>query len=87
MATGTIYSVKNFVQEAFKYVGLDWKRYVEVDKRYFRPTEVDALIGDSTKAKKVLKWKPKMDFQQLVHVMVDADMELVKKKLYGEDGR
>ncbi|MCK4881657.1 MAG: GDP-mannose 4,6-dehydratase, partial [Candidatus Omnitrophica bacterium] len=83
IATGETHSVREFLDEAFGYVGLDWQKHVEIDKKYFRPTEVDCLIGDSTKAHKVLKWKPKTDFQQLVHMMVDADLELVKKELYG----
>ena len=86
IATGETHSVREFLDEAFGYAGLDWQKYVEIDKKYFRPTEVDCLIGDSTKARKVLKWKPKTDFQQLVHMMVDADLELVKKELYGVEG-
>ena len=86
IATGETHSVREFLDEAFGYVGLDWQKHVEIDKKYFRPTEVDCLIGDSTKAHKVLKWKPKTDFQQLVHMMVDADLELVKKELYGVEG-
>ena len=87
IATGETHSVKEFLEEAFHYVGLNWKKYVEVDKRYFRPTEVDCLIGDSSKARKQLKWKPKVNFQQLVCMMVDADMALVKKTLYGTKGQ
>lgn len=83
IATGQTYSVKEFLQEAFGYAGLDWKKYVEIDKRYFRPTEVDVLLGDSTKARKVLKWKPKVNFKSLVRMMVDADMELTRKIVYG----
>lgn len=83
IATGKTYSVKDFLKEAFGYAGLDWKKHVEIDKRYFRPTEVDCLIGDSSKARRKLKWKPKLNFKQLVHLMVDADMKLVKKELYG----
>lgn len=86
IATGETYSVKEFLQEAFHYVGLDWKKYVEIDARYFRPTEVDVLLGDATKARKVLKWKPKVTFKQLVHMMVDADMAAVEKELYGTKG-
>ena len=86
IATGETHSVKEFLKEAFGYAGLDWKKYVEIDKKYFRPTEVDRLIGDITKARKELKWKPKVNFRQLVHMMVDADMEMVKKELYGVEG-
>ena len=90
IATGETHSVKEFLQEAFSYAGLDWKKHVEIDKRYFRPTEVDVLLGDSTKARKVLKWKPKVNFKQLVRMMVDADMESTRKIVYGthpETGR
>ena len=83
IATGETHSVKEFLEEAFSYVGLDWKEYVEVDKRYFRPTDVDCLIGESAKARKKLKWKPKIKFKELVRMMVDADMELVRKYVYG----
>lgn len=83
IATGESHSVRDFLEEAFGYAGLNWKEYVEIDKRYFRPMEVNALKGDSTKAKKILKWETKVSFQQLVRMMVDADMELVKKNLYG----
>ncbi len=83
IATGETHSVKEFLEVAFGYAGLDWKKYVAIDKRYFRPTEVDLLLGDASKAKKVLKWKPKVGFQALVHMMVDSDMELVRKLVYG----
>ena len=86
IATGETYSVKQFLETAFSYAGLDWKKYVEIDQRYFRPTEVDVLIGDSRKARRKLKWKPKVNFQQLVHMMVDADMDVVHKQLYGIQG-
>lgn len=87
IATGKAYSVKEFLSEAFGYAGLDWKKYVKIDKRYFRPTEVDHLLGDSSKAKRKLKWKPKVDFKKLVHMMVDADMALVKQQLHGTIGK
>jgi len=83
IATGETHSVREFLEEAFSYVGLNWKKYVEIDQRYFRPTEVDCLIGDSTKARKALNWKPKVNFKQLVSMMVDADAELVSKALHG----
>ena len=83
ISTGETHSVKEFLQEAFSYAGVDWKKYVEIDKRYFRPTEVDILLGNSDKAKKVLKWKPKVHFKQLVRMMVDADMELIRKLVFG----
>ena len=87
IATGQTHAVREFLDEAFDHVGLNWKKYVEIDKRYFRPTEVDCLIGDSTKARKQLKWKPTVDFKQLVRMMVDADMALVKEMIYGTKGR
>ena len=86
IATGKTYSVKEFLTEAFGYVGLDWKKYVKIDRKYFRPTEVDYLLGDSSKARRKLKWKPKVGFKQLVHMMVDSDMKYVEKKLYGIKG-
>ncbi len=86
IATGATHSVREFLEEAFDYVGLSWRRYVEIDKRYFRPTEVDVLIGDSRKARKKLKWTPKVNFKQLVRMMVDADMEFVAKQLHGIKG-
>jgi len=82
IATGETYSVKDFLDEAFGYAGLDWKKYVEISEKYFRPAEVDLLIGDATKAKEKLGWKPKVNFKELVKMMVDADCELlgVKRK-------
>lgn len=75
IATGISHSVRDLVQCAFDYVGLDWEKYVHTDKSLIRPAEVDHLLGDSTKAKTVLKWKTKVDFTGLVHMMVDADLE------------
>ena len=83
IATGETHSVREFLEEAFRYAGLDWRTYVEIDKRYFRPTEVDELTGDSSKARKKLGWKPKVKFRELVRMMVDADMELVARHLHG----
>lgn len=87
IATGETHSVKEFLEEAFGYAKLDWRKFVALDKRYLRPTEVDLLLGDSSKAQKVLKWKPKVKFEQLVRMMVDADMEVVKKEIYGLKGK
>ncbi|MCB9721148.1 MAG: GDP-mannose 4,6-dehydratase [Candidatus Omnitrophica bacterium] len=87
IATGETHSVKDFLTEAFTYAELDWKKYVEVDPRYFRPTEVETLIGDAAKARRKLKWKPKVGFKELVRMMVDADMRLVERELYGTKGR
>ncbi len=83
IATGETHSVREFLEEAFDYAGLDWKKYVSIDKRYLRPTEVDVLFGNSTKARKKLKWKPRVKFRELVRMMVDADMQLVARELYG----
>jgi len=87
IATGETHSVKEFLTASFDYAGLDWHKYVEIDKKYFRPTEVDCLIGDSSKARRVLKWKPKVNFNQLVRMMVDADMESVRSMVYGIKGK
>jgi GDPmannose 4,6-dehydratase len=75
IATGETHSVREFVEESFGYAGLDWKKHVVVDEKYFRPAEVDLLLGDPTKAKKTLGWEPKVTFKALVKLMVDADME------------
>ncbi len=83
IAMGETHSVREFLEEAFEYAGLNWKKYVEIDQRYFRPTEVDFLQGDSSNARKKLKWRPKVNFHQLIPMMVDADMELVRKRVYG----
>lgn len=74
VATGETYSVRDFLNEAFSHVGLDWSKYVEIHPRLLRPTEVDLLIGDSTKARTLLGWKPTVTFKQLVHMMVDHDI-------------
>ncbi len=87
IATGKTHSVREFLEEAFSIVGLDWSKYVEIDKRYFRPTDVDYLLGDSSKAKRILKWRPKVTFKQLVRMMVESDMKLVERQLYGTKGR
>jgi len=75
IATGETHSVREFLEEAFSYAGLDWKDFVKVDPKYFRPAEVDLLLGDPGKAKRVLGWEPKVTFKALVRLMVDADME------------
>lgn len=76
VGTGESYTIQEFVEEAFSYVNLDWHDYVKIDPRYFRPTEVDELRADTTKAKNVLHWEPKVGFHELVRIMVDADVEL-----------
>jgi GDPmannose 4,6-dehydratase len=75
IATGETHSVREFLEEAFTYVGLDWREFVTVDPKYFRPAEVDVLLGDPTKAERILGWKPKVAFKELVRLMVDADLE------------
>ena len=77
IATGETHSVREFLDEAFGLVGLDWKKYVEIDPRYYRPTEVDLLLGDPTKAKEKLGWKPKTTFKELVKIMLDYDLKTV----------
>lgn len=74
VATGETHSVREFLDIAFGYVNLDWQRYVEFDERYLRPAEVELLIGDPTKAQRLLSWKPSVNFRQLVALMVDADL-------------
>ncbi len=81
MATNETHSVKEFVMETFKLLDLDWEKYVDYDKRYERPTEVDLLIGDPAKAKKQLGWEPKVRFKDLVKIMVDSDLVLAKQEL------
>ncbi len=78
VATGETHSVREFLEEAFGYAGLNWRKYVVIDPRYFRPVEVDLLRGDASKAKKILGWKPKVNFKQLVRMMVDADVQALK---------
>src|SRR4029079_11008024 len=75
VATGETHSVREFLEEAFSHVGLHWQDYVKVDEKYFRPAEVDLLLGDPAKAKRVLGWQPSTSFKQLVHLMVDSDLE------------
>ena len=78
IATGETHTVKEFVEEAFSYVGLNWKDHVRIDPHYFRPTEVDLLVGDASKARKALGWSPRVKFKELVRLMVDADVEALK---------
>lgn len=80
VATGETYSVRQFLDETFGYLELDWDKHVRQDERYMRPSEVDLLLGDPTKAKTKLGWTPKVSFQQLVHRMCDADLELAKRE-------
>lgn len=84
IGTGETHSVRDFVTEAFGYAGLDWQEYVEVDPRYFRPTEVDYLQADASKAEKELGWNPRVSFADLVRIMVDADFEAIGLEPVGE---
>lgn len=84
IATGETHSVKEFLEEAFSCVDLDWHDYVELDPQYLRPAEVDRLVGDASKAKRVLGWESKVTFRELVHLMVDADVALVNNKTQDE---
>ncbi len=80
IATGENHSVREFAEKVFKKLGLDYEEYVAIDQRYFRPTEVDVLLGDSAKARNKLGWEPKVTFDQLIDMMVEADLELAKKE-------
>ena len=80
LATNETHTVKEFVQEAFGHVGLEWEKYIKYDARYERPAEVELLIGDPAKAKRQLGWEPKVRFKELVQIMVDADLEMLEGK-------
>ena len=74
---------RDFLEVAFDHVNLDWEKYVAIDERYYRPAEVDFLLGDPTKAREKLGWKPKVDFKGLVEMMVDHDLILAEKEANG----
>jgi GDPmannose 4,6-dehydratase len=78
ISTNETHSIREFLDVAFEYKGLDWKKYVHIDERYYRPAEVDLLIGDYSKAKRQLGWEPKTKFNELVKLMVDADIKLLE---------
>ena len=80
VATGRTHSVKDFVKEAFGHVNLDWEEYVKIDPKFIRPAEVDLLVGDPSKIKRVLGWEPKVSFQELVKIMVDSALKNVESK-------
>ncbi len=82
IATGETHSIRDLLDEAFGYVGLDWKEHVDIDARYYRPAEVDLLIGDASKAKRKLGWEPKIRFKELVQLMMDADTAIAEKEAY-----
>jgi GDPmannose 4,6-dehydratase len=87
VATGETHSVQEFLEESFACVNLDWKQYVKIDPRYYRPAEVDLLIGDAAKAKRILGWQPKTTFKELVRIMVQADDDLLAAQLSGKNIR
>ncbi len=84
VATGETYAVSEFLEIAFSHLGLDYRDFVEFDTRYTRPSEVDVLLGDPSKACKVLGWKPEVDFQGLVKMMIEHDLELAKREKYAQ---
>lgn len=84
LGTGDTHTIREFVYEAFAYMGLNIEKHVKIDQRYFRPTEVDILMADTSKARKELKWKPLIQFKELVKIMVDADMRAVGLESLGE---
>jgi GDPmannose 4,6-dehydratase len=83
IATGETHSVREFLEVAFDCAGLDWKKYVEIDPRYFRPREVDHLQGDASKAARILDWHPKVKFHALAELMVEADIKVLEDQLNG----
>ena len=80
IATGRTYSVREFLDEVFGYLELDWQQYVQIDPRYYRPTEVDLLLGDASKARRVLNWQPKVDFKALAKMMTEADWKIARQE-------
>jgi GDPmannose 4,6-dehydratase len=80
VATGETHSVREFLDEVFGHLQLDWNKYVEIDERYFRPAEVDLLLGDASKARKVLGWKPRVSFKALAKMMTDSDWEVARRE-------
>jgi GDPmannose 4,6-dehydratase len=84
VATGEQHTVREFCELAFSRLGLDWEAHVEIDPRYFRPAEVDSLLGDPTKAREQLGWEPTVGFEELVRVMVDADVQMLEDQLAGK---
>ena len=83
IATGETHSVREFLDATFRHVNLDWEKYVEIDPRYFRPTEVDLLIGDASKAREQLGWEPRIKFEELAQLMVDADIRRLEDQQAG----
>jgi len=87
IGTGEAHTVREFLEEAFGYVGLDYQEYVRIDPKYFRPTEVDYLLADASKASTILGWEPRVRFRELVRIMMDADLELAGLDVPGEGKR
>jgi GDPmannose 4,6-dehydratase len=81
IATGQTHSIRDFLEHAFGYLDLDWREFVEIDQRYFRPSEIDVLQGDYSKAKRLLGWEPQVNFQQLAEIMVAADLKLAEHEV------
>jgi GDPmannose 4,6-dehydratase len=84
IGTGESHTVREFLEEAFGYVGLDYEEYVRIDPKYLRPTEVDYLLADISKSRSELEWEPRVRFQELIRIMVDADLELIGLQSPGE---
>jgi GDPmannose 4,6-dehydratase len=84
VATGEAHTVREFLEQAFRHAGLEWEPHVEIDPRYFRPSEVDALLGDASKARDTLGWEPRVGFGELVQLMVEADMVALEDQLAGK---
>jgi GDPmannose 4,6-dehydratase len=84
IATGKTHSVRDFLDEAFGYLDLDWHDFVTTDSKFLRPSEVDTLCGNATKAREALGWEPKVDFPSLVRMMIDHDMEQARHELETE---
>ena len=80
IATGETHSVREFAERVFAKLGLDYLKHVVIDPKYFRPTEVDVLLGDATKANRILNWRPKVGFDQLIDMMVAADLEIAEQE-------
>jgi GDPmannose 4,6-dehydratase len=80
ISTGETHSVQELVEVAFGRVGLDWQKYVKIDKAFLRPAEVDLLIGDCSKAKRELGWTPSVSFKQMIEMMVDSDLKIIQKE-------
>jgi len=87
IGTGEAHSVREFLDEAFGYLDMDWRPYIKIDSRYFRPTEVDYLLADASRARRILEWEPRVYFRDLIRIMVDADLELIGLESPGEGRR